>query len=151
MKRVIIYTLISIYLLINISCQENLQKTTFNLNSDMKPMDSIKENKNEFIENLKRPNKTIIRNLTVDTNKIFGIWVQEPESPHADFWINSKSFYIVDYDGSGHNNYILDKNEITIFYEDFIQKGTISISNSDTLKIKWSDMEIETDYLKFNN
>ena len=47
--------------------------------------------------------------------------------------------------------YILDKNEITIFYNDFIQKGIISSAEKDTLKIKWNDIDIETEYVRFED
>jgi hypothetical protein len=57
----------------------------------------------------------------------------------------------VDYDGDGAMPYILDKNEITIFYNDFVQKGIITSVENDTLKIKWSDIEKESEYVKFEN
>ncbi len=106
---------------------------------------------NPEIENIERPEKTIIRNLEIDTTKAFGIWVKDPNGPHADFWLTAKSFYVVDYDGDGKMPYILDKNKISIFYNDFVQKGVITSTETDTLKIKWSDMEKETEYVKFKN
>ncbi|NRD24876.1 hypothetical protein HNV10_16600 [Winogradskyella litoriviva] len=106
---------------------------------------------NSETENIKRPEKTIIRNLEIDTTKAFGIWTQDPNGPHADFWLTKKSFYVVDYDGDGAMPYILDKNKITVFYNDFIQKGTITSTENDILKIKWSDMDKETEYVKFEN
>ena len=102
-------------------------------------------------ENIKRPEKTIIRNLAVDTAKVFGIWAQDPNGPHADFWLTSESFYVVDYDGDGTMLYILDEKEIMIFYNDFVQKGIITSTKNDTLKIRWSDFDIETEYVKFEN
>ena len=90
---------------------------------------------NPEIENIKRPEKTIIRNLAIDTTQAFGIWTQDPNGPHADFWLTSESFYVVDYDGDN----------------DFIQKGIITSTKNDTLKIKWSDFDIETEYVKFEN
>ena len=106
---------------------------------------------NSETENIKRSEKTIIRNLEIDTTKAFGIWTQDPNGPHADFWLTKKSFYVVDYDGDGAMPYILDKNKITVFYNDFIQKGTITSTENDILKIKWSDMDKETEYVKFEN
>jgi len=106
---------------------------------------------NSEIKNIERPERTIIRNLAIDTTKAFGIWTQDPNGPHANFWLTAKSFYIVDYDGDGAMPYILDKNEITIFYNDFVQKGVITSTENDTLKIKWSDIEKETEYVKFEN
>ena len=93
----------------------------------------------------------MIRNLQIDTSQAFGIWTQDPSGPHADFWLTAKSFYVVDYDGDGAMPYILEKNKITIFYNDFIQKGTITSTSQDILKIKWSDMDRETEYVRFEN
>jgi len=104
---------------------------------------------NKEIENIKRPDKSIIRNLEIDTTNAFGIWTLDPNGPHADFLFDKDSFYIVDYDGDGAMPYILDKNEITVFYNDFTQKGIINSSNKDTLKIVWKDYEEETIYVKF--
>ena len=101
------------------------------------------------IENIKRPKKSIIRNLEIDTTNAFGIWTLDPDGPHADFLFDKDSFYIVDYDGDGAMPYILDKNEITVFYNDFTQKGIINSSNKDTLKIEWKDYDEETVYVKF--
>ena len=106
---------------------------------------------NPEIENINRTKKTIIRNLEIDTTKAFGIWTQDSYGPHADFWLTAKSFYVVDYDGDGAMPYILNKNKITIFYNDFVQTGIITSTETDTLKIKWSDMKKETEYVKFEN
>lgn len=106
---------------------------------------------NPEIENIKRPEKTIIRNLAIDTTQAFGIWAQDPNAPHADFWLSAKHFLVADYDGDGHMPYILDGNKITIFYNDFVQKGTITSTENDTLKIKWAEFDFETKYVKFEN
>ena len=155
----------------SISCKDEKKKNTLNLKSKTELKTDSVETYNELantknkktltiseyntdnseIENIERPEKTIIRNLAIDTTKVFGIWTQDPNEPHADFWLTKKSFYVVDYDGNGAMPYILDKNEITIFYNDFIQKGTITSTKNDTLKIKWSDIEKETEYVKFEN
>lgn len=103
------------------------------------------------IENIKRPEQPIFKNLEIDTSKFFGIWVQYPNSSHADFWITDKSFYIVDYDGNGVMPYVLDGNKITIYYNDFIQKGEIISAETDTLRIKWEDFEEPTEYLEWKN
>ena len=155
----------------SISCKNKKKKDTLNLETETElKTDSVEaynelantENKktltiseyntdNSEIENINRPEKTIIRNLEIDTTKAFGIWTQDPNGPHADFWLTKKSFYIVDYDGDGAMPYILDKNKITVFYNDFIQKGTITSTENDILKIKWSDIDKETEYVKFKN
>ncbi|MBZ9731643.1 hypothetical protein LB467_18305 [Salegentibacter sp. JZCK2] len=106
---------------------------------------------NPEIQNIDRPEKTVIGNLQIDTSQAFGIWTQDPSGPHADFWLTAKSFYVVDYDGDGAMPYILEENKITIFYNDFIQKGTITSTSQDILKIKWSDMDRETEYVRFEN
>ena len=155
----------------NISCKNEKKNNVINLenetelkadsveiynelaNSENKKIITISEynTDNSKIKNIERPEKTIIRNLAVDTTKVFGIWTQNPNGPHADFWLTKKSFYVVDYDGDGAMPYILDKNEITIFYNDFIQKVIITSTENNILKIKWSDIENETEYVKFEN
>lgn len=101
--------------------------------------------------NAQRPEKSIIRNLEIDTALAFGIWAQDPDGPHADFWFTSESFYLVDYDGDGAMPYILDKNEITIYYTDFIEQAIITETSIDTLKIKWAEYEAVTTYVRFKN
>jgi len=171
MRKKLNYISILILILISISCKNEKKIDTLNLNTETElKTDSINaynelantQNRktltiseyntdNSEIENIKRPKKTIIRNLAIDTTKVFGIWSQDPDGPHADFWLTAKSFYVVDYDGDGDMPYILDKNEITIFYNDFVQKGIITSTENDTLKIKWSDIDVETEYVKFDN
>jgi len=165
------YISISVLILICISCKNEKKYNGLNSNAeselktdsinaynelanpDKKETFTISEynTDNPEIENIKRPEKTIIRNLEIDTTQAFGIWTQDPNGPHADFWLTSESFYVVDYDGDGAMPYVLDKNKITIFYNDFIQKGIITSTKNDTLKIKWSDFDIETEYVKFEN
>ena len=148
MQKKLNYFLITSLILINFSCNDGKKNDV--LNSKAPPelkADSIKS-KNE-IENIERPEKTIIRNLAVDTTKVFGIWTQDSNGPHADFWLTKKSFYVVNYDGDGAMPYVLEKNEITLFYDDYIQKGLITSAENDTLKIKWSDHKNETKYVKF--
>lgn len=171
MQKKLSYISIVILILISISCKTEKENDTPNLKTETElKTDSVStyneltntQNKiplpiseyntdNSEIENIKRPEKTIIRNLKIDTAQAYGIWTQDPNEPHADFWLTSKSFYVVDYDGNGEMPYVLDKNEITIFYNDFVQKGTITSTKNDTLKIKWSDIDVETEYVKFEN
>jgi hypothetical protein len=171
MKEKLNHLLLITLILMNISCKNEKKNNVINLenetelkadsveiynelaNSENKKIITISEynTDNSKIKNIERPEKTIIRNLAVDTTKVFGIWTQNPNGPHADFWLTKKSFYVVDYDGDGAMPYILDKNEITIFYNDFIQKGIITSTENNILKIKWSDIENETEYVKFEN
>ena len=162
---------IFILILIIISCKNEEKSNGLNSNTELKletdSVDAYNElanpdkretftiseynTDNPEIENIKRPEKTIIRNLSIDTTQAFGIWTQDPNGPHADFWLTAKSFLVVDYDGDGHMPYILDGNKITIFYNDFVQKGIITSTKNDTLKIKWSDLDVESEYVKFEN
>jgi hypothetical protein len=166
MQEKLNYILITTLFLMSISCKNENKKDTLNLEAETElKIDSMEANLNnkkpltnsEYntdysgIKNIERPEKTIIRNLAIDTTKAFGIWTQDPNGPHADFWLTEKSFYVVDYDGDAEIPYILDKNEITIFYKDFVQKGIITSTENDTLKIKWSDNEHVTEYVKFEN
>jgi len=171
MRERLNYILITTLILMSISCKNEKKIDTLNLKTENElKTDSVNaynelantQNRktltiseyntdNSEIENIQRPEKTIIRNLAIDTTKTFGIWTQDPKGSHADFWLTSKSFYVVDYDGDGAMPYILDKNKITIFYNDFVQKGVITSTENDTLKIKWSDIESETEYVKFEN
>ena len=154
-------------ILTSVSCKNEKKNDSLNLKTEIKA-DSVDnalantQNKktlsiiesntdNLKIKNIERPGKTIIKNLEIDTTKAFGIWIQDPNGPHADFSFTAKSFYVVDYDGDGAMPYILDKNHISIFYNDFIQKGVITSTENDTLKIKWTDMDNVTEYVKFKN
>ena len=152
------YISIFILILISISCKNEKKNDGLNSSTESElKTDSINAYNelanpdNPEIENIKRPEETIIRNLAIDTTQAFGIWTQDPNGPHADFWLTAKGFLVADYDGNGHMPYILDGNKITIFYNDFVQKGTITSTENDTLKIKWADFEVETKYVKFEN
>jgi len=165
------FILILILISFNISCKTEKKNDNLNFKTETKlKTDSVNKNSelattqnqktltiseyntdNAEIENIKRPEKTIFRNLKIDTTQVFGIWAQDPKGPHADFWLTSESFYVVDYDGNSAMPYILDNNKITIFYNDFVQKGEITSTENDTLKIKWNDIDIETEYVKFEN
>ena len=140
------YILITLLILMSVSCKNEKKSDSLNSNKEWE----LKIN-NVEINNIERPEKTIIRNLAIDTTKVFGIWTQDSNGAHADFWLTSKSFYVADYDGDGAMPYILDKNEITIFYIDFVQKGVITSAENNTLKIKWSDNDKETEYVKFED
>ena len=102
-------------------------------------------------KNLDRPEKSIITNPTVDTTELFKIWTLDPEGPHADFWFKATEFYVVDYDGDGAMPYLLNQDSLTIFYNDFIQKGKIVSVGRDTLKIRWDETERPTEYVKWKN
>lgn len=102
-------------------------------------------------ENIDRPEKTIITNITIDTTHLFKIWTLDPDGSHADFWFKRTEFYVVDYDGDGAMLYILDKDSLTIFYNDFVQKGKIISVVKDTLKILWNESQKPTEYVEWKN
>ena len=102
------------------------------------------------IENIKRAETQIV-NPTVDTSQLFRIWTLDPDGPHADFWIKKEHFYIVDYDGDGKMPYLLNKDSLTIYYNDFIQKGRILKVTNDSLTIKWDDGDDLTNYIEWRN
>jgi len=103
------------------------------------------------IENIKRPEKTLILNPTIDTTQLFRIWTLDPDGPHADFWIKREYFYVVDYDGNGAMPYELKGDSITIYYNDFIQKGLIKKVTKDSLIIKWNGLDELTGYIEWRN
>jgi hypothetical protein len=103
---------------------------------------------NPDVENIQRPRSPIIQ-TTLDTSLLFGIWTSDPEGPHADFDFTSKSFYVVDYDGTGDMPYELKGDELTIYYNDFIQEGQIISVTKDTLKLKWKDFESANTYVRW--
>lgn len=102
-------------------------------------------------KDIERPEKALIKNPTFDTALLFKIWTSDPDGPHADFWFNRTEFYVVDYDGNGAMPYLIDQNSLTIFYNDFIQKGIIVSVGNDTLKIHWNESEKPTEYVEWNN
>jgi len=103
------------------------------------------------IVNIEQPEKTIFLDLEIDTTKLFGTWIQDPTAPFADFHVTKESFNIVDFDGEGEMPYILEKNEIIVFYRNVGHKGIITSTKNDTLKIRWSDNEKEIGYVKIEN
>lgn len=108
-------------------------------------------NKDLGYKNIERPEKSSIINPTIDTTQLFKIWTIDPDGPHADFWFKPTDFFVVDYDGNGAMPYILNRDSLTIFYNDFIQKGKIVSVSKDTLKIIWNDAESPTEYLEWKN
>lgn len=102
-------------------------------------------------KNIDRPERSIITNPTVDTTSLFKIWTLDPDGPHADFWLKPTEFYVADYDGDGAMPYLLNKDSLTIFYNDFIQKGKIVSVTKDTLKIHWDESERPTQYVEWKN
>ena len=103
---------------------------------------------NSDIKNIDRPNSsTVATNL--DTTLLFGIWTSDPDGPHADFQLTSKSFYVVDYDGDGDMPYELIDSKFKIYYNDFIQEGKVISVDKDTLKIMWKDFDNVNNYVRW--
>ena len=100
------------------------------------------------LNQIKQPNKTVFRNLKIDTTKLFGLWSQDPTAIFADFNLTATSFNIVEYEGKEIEPYILDTKKITVFYQDKPHIGVITLNKYDTLKIKWTRTGLETVYIK---
>ena len=67
------------------------------------------------LNQIKQPNKTVFRNLKIDTTKLFGLWSQDPTAIFADFNLTSTSFTIVEYEAKEKEPYILDKTKSLYF------------------------------------
>ena len=159
--------IIGIITIIIVSCNSRTQKTNEKL-ALSNTSDSVSHGYNELanpekrksftisdynadnseIENIDRPSKSTIA-TKLDTTLLFGIWTSDPNGPHADFDLTSKSFYVVDYDGNGDMPYELIDNKLKIYYNDFIQEGKIISTGKDTLKIKWNDFEDINQYVRW--
>lgn len=106
----------------------------------------------EYIPNIKRPLRSSIKNFKFSKDKLFGIWVRDSssEAPHATFQITKKSFYVVDYDGDGDMPYDIDKDSITVYYNDFIKRGKIiNATSHDSLVIHWNESKRPTTFYKW--
>ncbi len=97
---------------------------------------------------IKRPAKSTLH-TSLDTHLLFNIWTTDPDGPHADFEISDKDFYVVDYDGDGSMPYTLEGNGLTVYYNDFVQKGTIKSLTKDSLEILWEGTDESTHYVIF--
>jgi hypothetical protein len=103
------------------------------------------------IENILRPEKSEILNPSFDTSLLFGIWAQDTTGPHADFWLKSSEFYVVDYDGNGSMPYIIKKDSLTVYYNDFKMTGQIIQVGLDSMTISWNETDRPTTYYKWKN
>ncbi len=106
------YTLMITLILIIFSCKNaennkaHILKLETELTTDSVAAHSINSRK---VENIEQPEKTIFRNIEIDTAKLFGTWIQDPTAPFADFYVCKESFNIVDYNGGGEKPYMLEK------------------------------------------
>jgi hypothetical protein len=152
MRKKITYIIISILTLNNFSCknEEKNNAPVLKLETTLKT-DSIAvyDSSKREIKNSEQLEKSIFRNLEIDSTKLFGTWSQDPTAPFSDFYITAKSFNILDFESKSDTPYILDKNEITFFHKDKRHKGIITSTENDTLKIKWTNNSTETEYVRF--
>ena len=150
MRKKITYIIISILVLNNFSCKNGKKNKTLILGLETTPktdlMDVYDSGKRK-IESIEPSVKIIFKNLVIHTTKVFGTWTQDPTAPFADFRLSAKSFNVVDFDSD--IPYLLDKNEITVFYKDKSHKEIITSTENDTLKIKWANNSTETEYVRF--
>jgi hypothetical protein len=102
----------------------------------------------DSIKNVKRPNKSQIIDPSFSIKTLFGIWVINPAGPVADFELDKNSFFVADYDGDGSMPYLLHKDSITVYYNDYIARGLIKKSTKDSLTISWDNGE-PTNYVKW--
>lgn len=102
----------------------------------------------ESVENIERPATSKVINSRFPLSSLYGIWTYDPEGPHADFELDEKWFFVVDYDGDGNMPYIIKQDSIIVYYNDFISKGLIKEATGEKLKISWDGQEA-TEYVKW--
>ncbi|MFP3595572.1 hypothetical protein SB679_02510 [Chryseobacterium sp. SIMBA_029] len=149
------YVLI-ICVLTAISCEKKETANEINIENSIRPKKEnkiveivSKKNKDiESIQDVDRPNESKIIKSKFDIKLLFGIWASDPEGPHADFDLNKKSFYVVDYDGDGDMPYIINEDSLKVYYNDFVNVGIIKKVTKDTLKIDWNENGT-TNYVKW--
>lgn len=95
----------------------------------------------DSVENIERPAASEITNLKFPLSNLYGIWTYDPEGPHADFELNEKWFFVVDYDGDGSMPYIIKRDSIIVYYNDFISRGLIKEATGEILMIAWDGQE----------
>lgn len=104
---------------------------------------------NPKFKNIARPSKSIVQ-TQLDTSLLFGTWTSDPKGEHADFELTESYFFVVDYDGNGDMPYVLQGNQIRIYYNDFIQDGEIIAVSKEYLKVRWAGFEHINTYARWN-
>ena len=97
-----------------------------------------------------KPSHPVIRNLQIDTSKLFGVWANEHSYPNAAFSIDKDDYYIADFDGDPVVQYILDGDSITLFFEWGKKTSRISIPKPDLLIMTDEDGQTYQ-YRRFKN
>lgn len=150
--------LLFICLILFISCKKtetinkvNIENQISNQNNNI-ALETISK-KNSIVEsqqNIENPKRSKIINSKFELELLFGIWTNDPKGPHADFDLNEKYFYVVDYDGNGDMPYIINQDTIKVFYKDFTSIGIINNVTKDSLLIDWDGNGISK-YVKWKN
>lgn len=100
------------------------------------------------VANIARPATSKVVGSQFPLENLYGIWTYDPEGPHADFDLNEKWFYVVDYDGNGEMPYLIQQDSIIVYYNDFIARGHIKEATGESLKISWDGQEA-TGYVRW--
>ena len=79
--------------------------------------------------------KSTIINPSFPLKDLFGVWTLDPHGPHADFELDSLSFFIVDYDGEGSMAYTLHADTLKIDYGNYLSVNMIRSVTSDSLHL----------------
>lgn len=66
------------------------------------------------------------------------------EGSHADFEINKKYYFLVDYDGNANIVYTIKSDTIVVYLKDNISKGIIFKARGDSLQIAWDNQDLTT-------
>jgi hypothetical protein len=94
----------------------------------------------ETVKNIARPPKPYMHQPKYSMEKLYGVWGGK-DAPVADFNISKAYIDVGDYEGDSRMPYIVDKDELIIFYNDFIRKGKIKFLSNDSLLISWPSGE----------
>ncbi len=98
------------------------------------------------------PNLNLSRKIVpINNSLLFKIWTADPLAPHADFVIKPHEFYVVDFDGNGSRKYKVDGNQLSVFFDSHVQKGSILSLTRQQLVILWEGAEEPVTYTEWKN
>ncbi len=89
--------------------------------------------------------------VPINNSLLFKIWTADPLAPHADFVIKPHEFYVVDFDGNGSRKYKVDGNQLSVFFDSHVQKGSILSLTRQQLVILWEGAEEPVTYTEWKN
>lgn len=96
-------------------------------------------------ENLpQNPEISSINREKFPVDSILGVWTVDPNGPHADFEINKKYYFLVDFEGNANVVYTIKSDTISVYLKDNISKGIILKARSDSLQIAWDNQDLTT-------